>query len=193
MKKLNDLLANNKFLNSVNDNKKVEHIDLKKLIFGQNELLLELLNSKLSKLLAYLSNDQLNINVNIFHYKINQNFTNNLIKLSLSQENINFNDFILLITSRFRILTKDFDEVSQPIYILNKTGEEVFNNLLITEKLTTYQENIYLMLLDYKSFSQQIDLMSSNIFENIISIKLKVKKLINSINIIKRNNAKENK
>ena len=67
---------------------------------------------------------------------------------------------------------------------MNKTGEEVFNNLLITEKLTTYQENIYLMLLDFKSFSLQIDLMSSDIFENIISTKLKTKNLINGINII---------
>ena len=184
MEKLNDLILNYKFLNSVNETTNAlngKHIDFRKLIFGQNEILLEMLNSKLSKLLVYLSNDHLNINVNISHYKINQNFTNNSIKLSLSQENINFNDFILLITSRYRILTRDFDEVSQPIYILNKTGEEVFNNLLITEKLTTYQENIYLMILDFKSFSNQIDLMCSDIFESINNFKLKSKNMINGI------------
>ena len=168
MKKLNDLLANNKSVNETANLLNEKLIDVQKLIFGQNELLLEMLNSKLSKLLFYLSNDKFNINANIFHYKINQNFTNNLIKLSLSQENINFNDFILLITSRFRILTRDFDEISQPIYILNKTGEEVFKNLFITEKLTTYQENIYLMILDFRSFSQQIDLVCSDISGNII-------------------------
>jgi len=184
MKKLNDLLANNKSINETTNLLNAKLIDFKKLIFGQNELLLEMLNSKLSKLLVYMSNDKLNINSNIFHYKINQNITNNLIKLSLSQENINFNDFILLITSRFRILTTNFDEVSQPIYILNKTGEEVFNNLFITEKLTTYQENIYLMILDFKSFGQQFDLMSTDIYENIINIKSKGKKLINNVNII---------
>ena len=184
MKKLNDLLANNKSMIETTNLLNGKLIDLKQLIFGQNELLLEMLNSKLSKLLVYLSNDQFNINANIFHYKINQNFTNNLIKLSLSQENINFNDFILLITSRFRILTRDYDQVSQPIYILNKTGEEVFNNLFITEKLSTYQENIYLMILDFRAFCQQIDLIYFVISQNIINLKIKEKKLIYGINII---------
>ena len=184
MKKLNDLLVNNKSVNETANHLNGKLIDIQKLIFGQNELLLEMLNNKLSKLSVYLSNEKFNINANIFHYKINQNYTNNLIKLSLSQENINFNDFILLITSRFRILTRDFDEISQPIYILNKTGEEVFNNLFITEKLTTYQENIYLMILDFRSFCQQIDLVNLDISLNIINIKIKTRKVINAINII---------
>jgi len=182
MKKLNDLLVNS--LNESSNALNGELIDFHKLIFGQNEIILEILNNKLSKILVFLSDDKYNINTNIIHYKINQNLTNNLIKLSLSQENINFNDFILLVTSRFRILTKDFDETSQPIYILNKTGEETFNNIFITEKLTTYQENIYLMILDFKSFSQQIDLVFFYVSENIIISKERAKNFINSINII---------
>ena len=78
MKKLNDLLVNNKSVNKTANLLNGKLIDVQKLIFGQNELLLEMLNNKLSKLLVYLSNDQFNINANIFHYKIN----NKIISIS---------------------------------------------------------------------------------------------------------------
>ena len=156
-------------------------IDFKKLLFTQNELLLELLNNKLNKLSIYLSNDNSYnnyFNTNKIHYKINQNITKNKITLSLKADNITFNDFILLITSRFTILTKNFDELEEPIYILNKTGKETFNNVNIKEELSSYQENIYLMILDFKSFKEQVDLMITEVWENSMQISRKFKKLL---------------
>ena len=52
------------------------------------------------------------------------------------------------------VLTKDINDVKQPIYILNKTGEDVFNNILVEDKLSTYQENFYLVIFDFKIYSE---------------------------------------
>ena len=156
-------------------------IEFDQLLFSQNEILLELLNERLKKLLEYLSKE--NSNIDYFfskkiHYKISQNMINDKIIISLLKEDINFNDFILLMTSRFRILTKDFNDVKNPIYILNKTGEYTFNNVYLKEKLNSYQENFYLMILDVKPFSDQADLMNTEITMDMVNIKLKIEYLI---------------
>ena len=156
-------------------------IEFDQLLFSQNEILLELLNEKLKKLLKYLSKEKSSINYffsNRTHYKISQNMINEKISISLLKEDISFNDFILLMTSRFRILTKDFNDIEYPIYILNKTGEYTFNNVYHEEKLNSYQENIYLMILDIKPFSEQADLMTNEITVDMVNIKTKMKNLI---------------
>ena len=66
-----------------------------------------------------------------------------------------------LMTSRCAILTKNFDNLNYPVYIMNKTGEEIFNNIFVEEKLNAYQENIYLLILDYKVFSQNLDFIQT--------------------------------
>ena len=156
-------------------------IDFDQLLFTQNEILLEILNEKLNKLIKYLSKEKSNINYFFskkIHYKISQNMINDKITISLLKEDINFNDFILLMTSRFRILTKDFKDIEYPIFILNKTGEYTFNNVYLKEKLNSYQENIYLMILDIRPFSEQADLMNNEITVDMVNIKIKMKNLI---------------
>jgi hypothetical protein len=156
-------------------------IEFDQLLFSQNEILLELLNEKLNKLLNYLSKEKSSINYffsNRTHYKISQNMINDKISISLLKEDISFSDFILLITSRFRILTKNFNDIEYPIYILNKTGEYTFNNVYHEEKLNSYQENIYLMILDIKPFSEQVDLMTNEITVDMTNIKIKMKNMI---------------
>jgi hypothetical protein len=61
--------------------------------------------------------------------------------------------------SRFSVLTKDINDIRQPIYILNKTGDQVFNNILVEDKLTTFQENFYLIILDFKVYSENFNLI----------------------------------
>jgi len=157
-------------------------VEFDQLLFNQNAILLEFLNEKLNKLLNYLSKEKSSINyffANKIHYKISQNKINDKVSISLLKEDITFNDFILLMTSRFRILTKDFNDIQSPIYILNKTGEYTFNNVLLNEKLNSYQENIYLMILDVKPFNEQADLMNNEIIMDITKIKKNINKLIN--------------
>ncbi len=156
-------------------------IEFDQFLFNQNEILLELLNEKLNKLLEYLSKEKSNIDYFFskkIHYKISQNMINDKIIISLLKEDITFNDFILLMTSRFRILTKDFNDIKSPIYILNKTGEYTFNNVFLKEKLNSYQENFYLLVLDVKPFSEQADLMNNEITMDMVKIKIKIEKLI---------------
>ena len=186
MRKLTLLLVKNKFPNIAAIFLwlvlKEIFIEFDQLLFNQNEIILELLNEKLNKLLEYLSKEKSNINYffsNKSHYKISQNIIKDKIKISLLKEDISFNDFILLMTSRFRILTKDFNELDTPIYILNKTGEYTFNNVLLKEKLNSYQENIYLMILDIKPFSEQADLMTNEITLDMVNIKIIMRNLIN--------------
>ena len=158
-------------------------IDFTELIFYQNHFLYEDLNIKLSSIIKYLSlfnNENIikRLKGNVSHYKINQNFENDTLELSLSEENISFSDFLLLITSRFGMIIKNYEDLYNPIYILNKTGVEIFNNIYNKKMLNSYQLNIYLMILDYKSYSGNFDLIITEIEALIINLRNKFKRLM---------------
>ena len=118
--------------------------------------MLEQATEQLTDDLAKISdNDFLNFfEENLIHYKITQNFENNILSLSLKKENLTFTDDILLITSRCSILAKEYEDLkNSPIYILNNIGkEDSFKNLNKKNKLNPYQENFYLLLLDDEEF-----------------------------------------
>ena len=161
----------------------ISFIDFSELIFYQNHFLYEDLNIQLSSIIKYLSlfdKEYLikNLKKNISHYKINQNFENDTLELSLSEEYLSFSDFLLLITSRYGIIIKNFEDLYNPIYILNKTGVETFNNIYKKKKLNSYQINIYLMILDYKSFSDIFDFVMTRVNTHIFNTKNKFKKLM---------------
>jgi hypothetical protein len=152
--------------NSDSENKKF--LNFTELIFSQNQILYKYLNDILNNLSNYLASFDENEIITSFklyvpHYKINQNMKNNNITFSSSKEDILFSDFLLLMTSRFGILTNDINNIMNPIYILNKTGNDIFNNVYAKEKLSSYQENIYLMILDYKTFSSYLELVNNEI------------------------------
>ena len=144
------------------------YIDFTELIFVQNQLLFQYLEDYLEILLGYLSNFSeekftQNFKDNISHYKISQNIRSDSVILLLKIENITFTDFLLLMTSRCGIITKDINNLKSPIYILNKTGVEVFNNVYAKERLNSYQENIYLLILDNKNFVFHLNLIINEI------------------------------
>ena len=169
-------------------NKDLDNIDMKflnftELIFNQNKILYNNLDNILANLTIYLSSFDGNGFMNSFksnvpHYKINQNMKNNNITISLSKEDISFSDFLLLMTSRFGILTNDINDIIKPIYILNKTGNNAFNNVYAHDKLSSYQENIYLMILDYKTFSSYLELVNNEIGYFSFIRKATIKRLI---------------
>ena len=109
----------------------------------------------------------------LIHYKIIEKEINDTVKFSLASEIIDFNSLNLLMISRFSMITNNISNFEEPIYILNKTGEEVFNNIYNKKKLTVYQENIYLLLLDYKIYN--------------INLYLSLNKIVNLILISKKN------
>ena len=158
-------------------------IDFTELIFNQNHFLYEDLNIQLSSIIKYLSlfdkeNLIKDLKLNISHYKINQNFENDTLELFLSEEYLPFSDFLLLITSRYGIIIKNFEDLYNPIYILNKTGVEIFNNIYNKKMLNLYQINIYLMILDYKSFSNNFDFVMTIMNTHIFNMKNKFKSLM---------------
>ena len=155
----------------------LKFINFTKFFVSQNEIIYESLNNKLTEIIQYLSLIDYNnyafmdkVNDNIYHFKINNIIqNNNEQKLALSKEQINFSDFLLLMTSRFGIILNNVNDIKTPIYILNKTGEEALNNINTKVKLNAYQENIYLMILDYNNFFEIIHFFVSHV--RIISLE----------------------
>ena len=133
-------------------------LDFKEFLFTQEQIMAEMLEETTEVLtndLAEIEDSEfLNFfETNLVHYKITQNFDNNTLILSLKEENLTFTDAILLFTSRCSILTKDFEDLNYPIYLLNKVGKaDSFQNLNKNYKLNAYQENFYLLLLDDDQF-----------------------------------------
>ena len=173
----------NEVTNNLNYNQSIDFVNLTDILLIQNEILIENLESKLDILNKYLAlyNEKTFINkikINISYYKINQIFKNNEFYLSLTKENLIYSDFIKLMTSRFKTVLNDYNFLNSPIYILNKTGNEVFNNVLIRQRLDSSQENIYLIILDSKSFMDHFEIVTADISTNISKLKLKLKYLI---------------
>ena len=169
------------------DFRNITLVNFTELIFAQNEILYKNLNSKLDQIVEYLSliDDNNNFNFleemdeNLKHFKINKNYQkNNDFMISLSKEKISFLDFVLLVSSRYGIILSNINNIYSPIYILNKTGDEAFNNFCSKGNLNSYQENIYLMILDYNIFVSNIDFFLFKVNNNNIKENEKMKKYI---------------
>ena len=163
---------------NINETLKSKFIDIKELIFCQSQIYSEKANKEYNKIIYFLSklNQKKLLEVlesELIHYKIIEKEINDTVKFSLASEIIDFNSLNLLMISRFSMITNNISNFEEPIYILNKTGEEVFNNIYNKKKLTIYQENIYLLLLDYKIYN--------------INLYLSLNKIVNLILISKKN------
>ena len=170
--------------NMTEENIKSNFIDIKKLVFYQSQILAEKLNHVNNDMIYFLSkidSKQLEValSTNLIHCKINENsIDNETINFSLGTDIITFNDLNLLMVSRFSILTNNINNFKEPIYILNKTGKEVFNNLYNKKKLSSYQENIYLLILDYTTYAANIYNIVYKIIDLVYNSKKRVKSLI---------------
>ena len=158
-------------------------------IYVQNDILTKNLETKLSSIFEFLSetnekNIKTRLMKNISHFKINQIMKNSTINLSLSKENITVTELLLLITSRFGIIIKNGKDINSPIYILNKTGDEALNNIYIQGRLNTYQENMYLLILDYKIFIDNLDLICNDAKKFSLNIRYKFRKVVYLFNSI---------
>ena len=182
MDELTKIAENNYYGVNETDLNKLEFLDFTELLFQQSQILNENLNNELTQIiknLPYFKDNFIgNFKLNISHYMINQNFENNTLTLFLSEEFLSFSDFLLLVTSRYGIILRNIEDLYNPIYILNKTGVDIFNNIYSKQKLNPYQVNIYLMILDYKSFSEHLDLIINSMIEHTNNIKHKFRKLL---------------
>ena len=164
-------------------------INFSNLLSVQNSILtqnLEIILSNITKYLSEINDNEINnfMIKNVSHFKINQIMKNNIINLYLSKENITLTEFILLMTSRFGIILKNNNDNNSPIYILNKTGDEALNNIYLQGRLNTFQENIYLLILDYQKFTDNIDIISNEVGKNSFNLRQKFRKVVYTFNII---------
>ena len=145
--------------NSTYDNNSVSLLlNFKELLFNQEQILsgiLETIKGEITNDLGLIDDTELLqlFEENTIHYILNKNFENNKLNLSIKQESLTFFNALLLITSRCNILTKDFTDLNDSIYILNKLDQEdIFKNINKNKELSAYQENYYLLLLDDAEF-----------------------------------------
>ena len=81
-------------------------------------------------------------------------------KFSINQINLIFFDEIQIVFNSIRIIIENSNSsLSNPIYFLNKS-ENPFVNIYNQEEMTNYQEEIYNLILNYKFFSQQIQIVN---------------------------------
>ena len=166
-------------------------VDFSELLFKQTSILSNKLESILSDLIKYLSYFNGNefiksFSQNITHYQIHQNLSdeNNNIIFSVEPENLTFTDSLLLISSSCSILTKDIKNLNHSIYFLNIGGNDIFKNVYNKKRLNSYQENIYLLLLDNQNFFDRIYFLMEEIQVNIFFSHKHFKSLIYTFLII---------
>ena len=103
-------------------------------------------------------------NSKIKHIQINQRITKDGTIYTPKEMDINFFESLLILCNSFGVLTENPEFVmKQPIYFLNKT-EEPFSNLYNQSSLTTYQEELYKMILNYKYYSKQFASIDGRLF-----------------------------
>ena len=91
---------------------------------------------------------------------------------------IDFFDAILILCNSFGILTENStNTLTQPIFFLNKS-ENPFSSLINQKEMTSYQEEVYKMILNYKYYSKQFGYVDSQIFGEINTKSGSIKILI---------------
>ena len=84
-----------------------------------------------------------------------------------SEISINFFDALLILCNSFGILTEDSNfTLTQPIFFLNKS-DEPFVNLYNQNTMSSYQEEVYKMILNYKYYSKKFAYIDENLFETL--------------------------
>ena len=111
-------------------------------------------------------------NTEIKYFQINKG---NLF--SLNEIALRFFDALLILCNSFRFLSQNSTYISsQPIYFLNKL-ENPFANLIQQNEMSDYQEEVYKLILNYKYFSQQFQIISLELIK-MLEKKSKIIKIL---------------
>ena len=119
----------------------------------------------------------------INYSRVSQTFTKDDIKYNVIQVETQFSEAILIMCNSFKVITEPNDTKSI-IYFLNKTNEPFSYLNKINEdsenstdkELLSYQKEIYEMILNYKVYSREFDIINTNL-KIIISKKSNVIKI----------------
>ena len=149
----------------------------------QNEILAKKImeeKANIIKINDYIGTQRYNelFNSKIKHIQINQRITKNGTNYTKKEMDINFFESLLILCNSFGVLTENpVFVMKQPVYFLNKS-KEPFSNLDKQSQLTTYQEEIYKMILNYKYYSKQFALIDEKLFSVLNTKSLFIKIII---------------
>ena len=156
-----------------------ENFSFTEYILAQNKILSQKImeqKANIMKIRDYLGTKKYNnlFNTEMKYIQISKGNTLNINEITLS-----FFDAILIVCNSFRIITENLTFVlTEPIYFLNKS-KDPFSNLNNNQfEMSSYQEEIYNMILNYKYFSKQIEVTNKEIIKSININTSKIKFLV---------------
>ena len=164
----------NDLYTSINPN---DTFDFSEYIIFQNRILTQKImdeKANIIKINDYIGSKKYNelFNTEIKYFQINKG---NLF--SLNEIALRFFDALLILCNSFRFLSQNSTYISsQPIYFLNKL-ENPFVNLIQQNEMSDYQEEVYKLILNYKYFSQQFQIISLELIK-MLEKKSKIIKIL---------------
>ena len=156
--------------------------DFTEYLLVQNEILAQRIveeKANIIKINNYIGEKRYNelFNSKIKYIQINQIYEGYKIYFTTKETDINFFDAILILCNSFGILTENRNiTLNEPIYFLNKS-EHPFDNIKSASHLSNYQEEVYKMILNYKSYSKQFASIDERLY-NVLNQKSKLIKVI---------------
>ena len=152
--------------------------------FSQNSRTYSLLDTSKNELLRNVYKVSLSenffkkFNGNMDYYIIKQNVTNGINYLSLRKESKPFYETLTLMTRSLGLISINSSYMYNPIHILNKLGNNSFDNIFVNSLLTSYQENYYLTLLNVNNYNRKFEEIGSLFMREITKERVKLKNSI---------------
>ena len=143
--------------------------DFTEYLMIQNEIFAKKIveeKANIIKINEYIGEKRYNelFNTKIKYIQINQRYEGYRTAFSIKETTINFFDALLILCNSFGILTENPNNtLTQPIYFLNKL-EDPFSNLIYQNQMTTYQEEVYKLILNYKYYSKQFSIIDKKLY-----------------------------
>ena len=146
-----------------------ESFDINSILYMQNQVLAHKIMEKrtvLNNIHKNIGNSKYNeiFGKSINYTRVSQTFNKNDIDYNTTRVQTKFSEAILIMCNAFKVLTEP-DEQKAIIYFLNKTDNpfSFLNENKIIEELLSYQKEIYEMILNYKTYSNEFDLINDKL------------------------------
>ena len=149
--------------------KYIVDINFTEIFHNQTLFLIDQLNTMKSELFSEMgSADNVNYDIiynnQIIYHFIKQNVSNNTNYISIRNESRNFYDIIILMSSHFHLISKNIEDKTNPVYLVDTNNfNNPLKNVRSTKELSQYQENYYLIILNFDTFYDNLQSTQSNV------------------------------
>ena len=181
-------LSNIKMYETIYENFVGKNFSCSKLLYYKNKYYSNRLNDiryKIFELIAVNDDAQIaqQFNRNMSKFHIIQEFEQDGVKISAHIDIDNFINMLELVTSSFTILFAEESSYDDILYIINGDNpkNDLFQNVLSKQSMTTYQNYFYFVLLNYNFIVQNINIVS---FSFIINIAISMQRYLKIVYVI---------